>query len=371
MQNIIGYVETAMDTFAKRGFTAVDSLVLSKLAYVRMDGIVPLPGKRPRPIRLPELLKAEMYNSMFLDMRDRADTLRFLCALAASPRFRNTHLCDYVSNTDPAAEKQFAAVTMLLEDGTAYVAYRGTDATLVGWKEDFNMAYISPVPSQEDAAAYLNGAAKRLPRRMQLRVGGHSKGGNLAVYAAINCDLAVQKRILGAYNHDGPGFKESIFSSLEFARIQERIHTTLPEESLVGMLLQQYDHYLVVESSQHGIMQHDPFTWNIDNDDFVYAGSISNGALIRNKSLNEWLATLSDEKRKRIIDVLFDVLESTKADTFNDLSDGWTKNAVAILSAVKNIDPEVKKFVFSTITELAKISMRNMLKRKGENPERR
>ena len=367
MQNIIEYVETCMDTFAKRGFTEVDSLVLSKLAYIRMDSIVPPLAKRGKPVHLPELLKAEMYDLMFLDMRDRTETLRFLYALAASPRFRGTTLSDYISNTDPAAEKQFAAVTMRLEDGTAYIAYRGTDATFVGWKEDFNMAYISPVPSQEDAAAYLVKVAWRIPRSMKLRTGGHSKGGNLAVYSAIKCGIAVQKRIITAYNHDGPGFKDSIFKSAEFVRIKDRIHTTLPEESLVGMLLQQYDHYSVVLSSRRGIMQHDPFSWNIDNNDFVYAGSIKNGALIRNKSLNEWLSTLSDEKRKRIIEVLFQVLESTNANTFNELSEGWAKSAVAMLSAVKNIDPEVRKFVFSTITELAKISFRNMRKGKEES----
>lgn len=210
MQNIIEYVETAMESFQQRKFTTVDSLVLSKLAYLRMDGIVPLQpqkaalfggltSKQGKPVRLPELLKAEMYGSMMLNIRARENNLRFLYALAASPRFRNTTLCDYASNTDPAAEKQFAAVTMLLEDGTAYVAYRGTDSTFVGWKEDFNMAYISPVPSQEEAAEYLNKVARRLPMQMKIRTGGHSKGGNLAVYAAISaarqCKSASSARI--------------------------------------------------------------------------------------------------------------------------------------------------------------------------------
>jgi hypothetical protein len=204
--------------------------------------------------------------------------------------------------------------------------------------------------------------------QMKIRTGGHSKGGNLAVYAAIKCSPAVQKRIIGAYNHDGPGFKDSIFTSEEFARIKDRIHTTLPEESLVGMLLQQYDHYSVVLSSRHGVMQHDPFSWNIENNDFVYAGKISNGALVRNKSLNDWLSTLSDDKRKSIIDVLFQVIESTDADTIPELSDGRMKNIMAMLSAAKNIDPEVRKFVFSTITELAKISLRNLFGRKEEQP---
>jgi len=362
MDNIIQHLKNNFDNWNDREFGAVDSLILSKLSYVNFESIVPLLRDRAKPVRIYELLKAEMYESMFENRRDIDTYLDFLYALAASPRFRQVQINFYVNHSDPVTEKQFAAVTFLLDDKTAYVAYRGTDSTYIGWKEDFNMAYISPVPSQEDGVEYLNTVAKRLPISIKLRIGGHSKGGNIAVYSATKCSPRVQKRIISVYNHDGPGFKNSLFESSEYLKMKRRIHTTLPEESLVGMLLQHHDNYTVVKSSQHGIKQHDPFTWIVENGDFSYADSIKDGVLLRNNTLNEWLSMLTDEKRKAMIDVLFKVLEKTQTNNFYELSEEWRKNAASMLSAIKNIDPETKKFVFKTISELAKLSVKNLLR---------
>jgi len=364
MDNIIKYLKSNYDNWHNREFGSVDSLVLSKLSYVRFENIVPLLQDRARPVQIYDLLKAEMYESMFQDSRDIDTFLDFLNALAANPRFRQIQMNYYVNNSDPITEKQFSAVTFLLDDNTSYIAFRGTDSTYIGWKEDFNMAYISPVPSQEEGVMYLNAVAKRLSRTTKLRTGGHSKGGNIAVYSAINCHPKTQKRIISVYNHDGPGFKDSVFDSAEYLSIKERIHTTLPEESLVGMLLQHHENYAVVKSSQRGIKQHDPLTWIIENGDFVYTDSIKSDVLQRNNTLNEWLRMLSDEKRKAIIDVLFYVLEETQTDNFRDLTEEWQKSATSILYAVKNIDPETKKFVFKTISELAKLSIKNLFKSK-------
>lgn len=363
LENIIEYVENNMKTFALQDFNAVDSLVLSKLSYFRFEDIVPFLPERGMPVKIGELLKAELFSFMLPDKRDRENSQRLLFALAASPRFRNTYLNFYVNNYDLVAEKQFSSVTFFLEDKTAYIAYRGTDSTFVGWKEDFNMAYISPIPAQEDGVKYLNTVARKIPG-VALRVGGHSKGGNIAVYSAVKCDLHIQKRIKRVYNHDGPGFKENLFMSPEFLRIKDIIHTTLPESSLVGMLLQYHEDYLVIKSSRRGFMQHDAFTWIVDNDDFCYAEKISNSALLRSKSLNEWLNSLNDEKRKMFINALFEVLEKTENESFIELTEEWKKAASSILVAIKNSDPETKKFVSATLSELAKLSVKNLFKHK-------
>jgi len=359
MENIIEYAENNMKTFAAKEFNAVDSLVLSKLSYVRFENIVPSFSDKSKPVKMGELLRAESFGSMFKDFRDTEHTRRFVYALAASPRYRNTYLNFYINNHDPLTEKQFSAVTFYMEDKTIYIAYRGTDSTFMGWKEDFNMAYISPVPAQKDGVKYLNAVARKTPR-VTIRVGGHSKGGNLAVYSAVKCDQRVQKRIINVYNHDGPGFKDNIFETTEFLRIKNRIHTTLPESSLVGMLLQHHADYFVIKSCKHGIKQHDAFSWNVENGDFSYAQKISNGALLRSKSLNEWLNLLDDKKRKKIIDVLFDVLEKSENDSFVDLSEERDKSVASILSAIKNIDSETKKFVLETVKELVKLSVKNI-----------
>ena len=364
MQNIIEYALGNMKTMTQKEFNPVDSLILSKLSYIRFENLVPLLSKRAHAVRVAELLKAEMFESMFKYISDAEISKRFLCALAASPRYRNIKMNFYMEKTDPVVEKQFAAVTFLLEDKTAYVAFRGTDMTLVGWKEDFNMAFISPVPSQEESVKYLNAAAGRLPRAMKLRVGGHSKGGNLAVYSSVKCKPAVRRRIINVFNHDGPGFKNNLFDSEECLQVKSRIQTTLPEESLVGMLLQYNEDYKVVSSSERGIMQHDPFSWDIKDHDFNYVDKIKSSVLSRNKVLNEWLSTYDDEKRKVLVDSLFKVLSTTDAKTFAELSESWSKSASAMLTAVKDLDPESKKFIAQTISELAKMSVKNIFKAK-------
>ena len=363
MGNIIEYVENNMNTMVQQPFNAVDSLVLSQLSYLRFERIVPQLSDRAAPVRMTELLKAELFGSMFQNLLDIENNKRFLFVIAASPRFRNFGISHYSNLYDPVLEKQFSAVTFTLEDRTAYIAFRGTDSTFIGWKEDFNMAYISPIPSQEAGVKYLSAVAKRMPRMMKLRTGGHSKGGNLAVYAAIKCAPEVQKRIIGVYNHDGPGFKDSLFESAGFLKIKDRIHTTLPEESLVGMLLQHHEDYAVIKSSRHGIMQHDPFSWSIENDDFVYADQIKSGAMHRNKALNDWLNQMTEEKRKQIVNVLFQVIDTPAADTINELSDDWRGNVGAMLGAFKNIDAETRKFLSQALGELAKLSLKYMFTR--------
>ena len=362
MGNITEYVENNMNTFDAMAFNAVDSLVLSELSYIRFDNIVPSISDGRTPVKMRDLLKAELFASMFNSIRDTENHRRIFLAFSASPRFRNTCLDFYADISDPVLDKQFSAVTFFLEDNTAYIAYRGTDSSFVGWREDFNMAYMSSVPAQQEGVKYLNTVAGKMPSVRKLRVGGHSKGGNIAVYSAINCDLPVQERIETVYNHDGPGFKDNIFESTQFLAIQGRIHTTLPEEALIGMLLQHHEDYLVIKSSQHGVLQHDPFTWNVEDGDFCYVPKIKSGALIRSKTLNEWLNSLSDENRKLFIDALFQLLDKTEYKSVHELSESWQKGAASMLSMIKSSDPEIKRFIRKTMNELAHLSVKNLFK---------
>lgn len=366
MQDIIGYAENNLCSLKEQAFNPADSLLLSQLAYVSFDGIVTGIGDKGFSLSLRDMLKAELFESLFGKVRDPESNRRLLFALAASPRFRDTKIGFYINKADQKLEKQFSAVTYLLDDETAYIAYRGTDATILGWKEDFNMAFISPVPSQEEAAGYLSDVAKKLPRSVKLIVGGHSKGGNLAVYSAMKCEQRVQARIKGVYNHDGPGFKDSVFGSPEFMAIEKRINTTLPESSLIGMLLQHHENYSVVKSSRSGIMQHDPFSWIVDNNDFCYTENIKTSAMYRNRTLNQLVAGLDDEKRRFFVDVLFSLIETTGASTVKELTEDWRKNASAVLSAVKNIDAESKKIILQTVNELVKLSFKNL---RGTTPK--
>ena len=245
-------------------FNEVDNLILCQLAYAKFDGI--LPDKFNHSMELKQA--AEMYDKMKSEdavLFDNKDGECFYRLLISSERFSSMKICGYVNHVDADEQKQFSAMTFGLNDGTYYVAYRGTDNTLVGWKEDLNMSFMSPIPAQEEAVRYLERAAKELPGRPKFRVGGHSKGGNLAVYASQFCSDRTRRYILDVYNNDGPGFRK------EFKSLAERIHTFVPQSSIVGMLLEYEEPYTVIHSSSiSGILQHNPFTWEVLGPRFVY-----------------------------------------------------------------------------------------------------
>ena len=199
MANILDYIDWRGDlTFNQSSFNDIDNLILSRISYLPFDGII----DEMETITVREaherFKKLDLKNVKILQEED----LDLFPSVAQSTRFGNLFLKNYINKRDLQEEKQFSAITIILPDGTMYIAYRGTDNTLVGWKEDFNMSFMKSVPAQADAVDYLNNVAAQTSGR--LRVGGHSKGGNLAVYAAAFCNQDVQDRIIEVYNNDGP-----------------------------------------------------------------------------------------------------------------------------------------------------------------------
>lgn len=356
--NIVEYAQTMMDDFAARDFSDVDSLVLSQLAYLQLHGVVPGLDDLQASVRIADLLKAELIPDLLHNVRDPEENHQLLLAVGMSPRFRDLRMCGFTDHFDQKEQKQFAAVTFLLNEQNAYVAYRGTDTTLVGWKEDFNMAFISPVPSQLEGVSYLNAVAAGRPH--QLMVGGHSKGGNIAVYSAMACKPDHQERISLIFSHDGPGFREEVLKSSNYDRIKSRIHKTLPQFSLVGMLLQQQENYHVVKSSESGIMQHDPFSWVINREGFQYLVGITDGAEHIDTVINQWLVTLDDQKRERFISALFQVFESTGIVNFSDFTEERHKKAIIAMENIREIDAETKRFVFDTLKSLLALYLKNL-----------
>lgn len=358
MKNIIDYVKNEMDRFEIKKFSSVDSLVLSQFSYIHFERLVPGFSNELSPVRLGDLLKAEHFGSMFDGVFFAENNRKLLFALAASPRFRNIKMNYYVSKLDYKQEKQFSAITYQLDDQTFFISYRGTDMTLVGWKEDFNMAFQCPVPSQEEGVEYLNTVGDLISGK--IIVGGHSKGGNIAVYSAMKCSPAIQSRIVDIYSHDGPGFNGSVFQTPEYKKIKDKIHKIVPQTSIVGMLLQTQEDYNVIQSHKSGLMQHDPFTWVIESDNFHYVKSISNSSLNLNKTINKWLSSISEEKRELFIETLFQTINSTNAKSIGELSEVHIKDFANILKAFRSIDSETRKFVSQTLRDLIVLYVKNL-----------
>lgn len=354
MHNIIHYAETELAPFSEKPFSEVDSLILSELAYLQMDDIVAPPSRIAPTVRLRDLFRAEYFGHLFEGTFSPDDNKTLLCAAAASPRFRDIELAHCVHAFDTEAELQFFAVTFLLPDGTVYVAFRGTDGTLVGWKEDFNMAYQYPVPAQEQGAAYLNtvGALTHGP----IRVGGHSKGGNLAVYAAMNALSSVRGRITDIYSHDGPGFLQSVIKSAAFSGVVDRIRKTIPESSLIGMLLQSQEAYSVVKSDRFWVLQHDPFSWTVEDGAFVSVPALSDSAVYFDRTIGAWLESISEERRRLFIDTMFDLAAATGAETFSDIAANWKECLALIYEAEKKLDPEARTVAREIVNSLVRVA---------------
>lgn len=352
MNNIVTYAQTMFDTFDHTPMNEVDSLILSWFSYLHLPY-----GDDWESISLMDLYKAEFFDEMFLNVYEPESSKQLFAALVASPRFRNIRICGYVQHSDPEIEKQFAAVTIHLDSNHSYISFRGTDSTLLGWKEDFNMAFTYPVPAQREAAAYLMVAARHCCGKLYL--GGHSKGGNLAVFAAATSEGSVKGRIEAVYSHDGPGFLESVLESEKYKSIEHLVHKTLPQSSTVGMLMEHQENFKIIKSSRFSFWQHDPFSWIIENQDFVHMDALKPDARYVDRTINTWMMSHTREERELFIDTLFGLIETTDAQTFYDLRVDWQKNFLTMLKAAKEVDPETKKFLVQTVKGLIALSFKN------------
>lgn len=360
---LIDHVRTEMRTLRQAPFSEVDSLLLSKMAYFHWAGVPAVPGtfRRITAPRLRDLYRAECFDALFYTELDNGLDRQLFTAVCASPRYRDIRLTNHIDIIDEDTAKQFSATTFLLPDHTVYIAFRGTDDTLVGWKEDFKLAFVTPVPSQQAALEYLQNTASRTLAR--LRVGGHSKGGNLAVYAAAMSRPSLRRRVLQVFSHDGPGFNEEALRSLEFSNIAHLVDKSVPESSIIGMLLEHQEKYHVVKSDGVGIMQHDPYAWLIADGSFIPVEKIDGNAEYMNATLSTWVCGMSREQMETFTDALFDVFAAGGAKTFQEMN---FSDYRAQANAMVKMDPEMRKVFLSTLAALAAISFKNLMSDKPQ-----
>jgi hypothetical protein len=360
MATIFDYLTWRGDlTFQQAPFNTVDNIIFSLLSYLPFDGIVPDPRENSAvPLseaaeRMQAVYAAPEQGFMF-----KEDPL-LLSALAGSERYRNLKLTGYVNHIDISREKQFAALTILTGARSAYIAYRGTDDTLVGWKEDFNMSFSPEVPAQSEAVFYLELMAKRLRRRV-LRLGGHSKGGNLAVYAAASCTPRVRRRIAAVYNNDGPGFHPSVIAGKGYRLIRDRIYSFVPQSSVIGMLFEHDDDYTVIKSTQTGLMQHDVYSWEVTHNDVIPLDTVTQGSRFIDRTLKEWIYGLTPAQRKGFIDALYEILSATEAKSLAELTANWLKNARIMIQSFSSIDGPTRDLISQTLAALLRAAKNNL-----------
>ena len=340
MSNILDYIKWRGDlTFAQTPFCEVDNLIFSMLSFINFSGIVP-DSADGVPVKLCDCY--EKHKLIFPSGEDfgqiiPTDTNSLFSLAAQSVRFSDTYVTYFKNEIDEKEVKQFAAVTFIMPDNSLYVAYRGTDDTLVGWKEDFNLSFTYPTMSQKTAVEYLTAAASSF--RGKIRVGGHSKGGNLSVYSATFAPPQVRNRIITAYSNDGPGFVSDIIESAEFIEMEPKICTYVPQSSVIGMLLEHTEDYKVIESTlENGIYQHNPFSWSVLGANFIHKSSLSTKGRRNNEVIHEWLKDITPEERRVFTETIFSILDSTGAKTLSDLSTNHMAKLTAAIKAFNGLD---------------------------------
>ena len=340
--------------FCRDGFNEVDNLVLCIISYINFRRFDDLKTTDPaKAVALPEVA-ARLTEEDEQRGLSELEYIPLMRLAAETERFRDVRMFGFIHEWDEAKEMQFDAVSYLLPDDTLFVAFMGTDTSLVGWKEDFNMSFLSAVPAQERAAAYTVEMAASC-RSRKLRIGGHSKGGNLAAWAAIHIPENLQKRrLLAAYNNDGPGFSHDMVDSEAYRRVADKLHTYVPESSIVGVLLEHAEDYAVIDSSNRSIMQHEPLSWNVLGSRFIHLGERSQMGKLSDDVLRQWIGSMTPQEREQFSDALFDVLSlSGKARTLDDLRAGGLAGGAALLKQYSGADEEDKKIISEIFRRLA------------------
>ncbi len=357
MSNVFDYLKWRGDlSFQQDGFNEVDNLVFAGLSYIDYEGVVPT-GTCAHSITMAQAaaqLKAE--NRLELKGLFLTRYPELLVEAAQTERYKDVRLTCYISQMDEVNPNQFSAIVFSISTKEHYIAFRGTDDNLAGWKEDFLMSFKDTVTAQKQAVKYVNFVIPQL--RGSIYIGGHSKGGNLAVFAAARTSDRLRRKIAAIYSNDSPGFHTSIIMSDGYKKIENRIAAFIPKSSVVGMLLEHGEDCKIISSSEKGILSHNPLTWAVIGTTFVHENELSKSSRQINDTLRSWLSTVTMEQREQFVEALFDVISASGAQTLSDLSKERLLNIDAMIKKFISMDKVTRKMLRDTVITFFSVRQR-------------
>ncbi len=366
MANVFDYLIWRGDlTFTQDPPNCVDALIFSGLSYIPFGGRALAQPEKPITLKeaAEEFFAMENHESL---VRAKMD-LELLHAAAKTNRFGLNQLFLYRNQFVPEQDTQFAAVTFALDDGSLFLAFRGTDMSLVGWKEDFNMSFQQTVPAQRLAVQYVRDVAAAWAAPM--RLGGHSKGGNLAVFAAARSSPVLQKQILNVYNNDGPGFTKYLMGDPGYLAMVPRIKTYVPQSSVIGMLLEHEEPYTVIRSKTVGLLQHDLYSWEVQGREFLPMQEITGGSQFLDATIKTWFASMTNQERGELVDAMFTLLGSGGVD--NALEIFHPRNLRTYVKTLSG-DEKMRRILsgeFQSLMEAARNTRQRLESRKQDKPQ--
>lgn len=351
MGNVMDYISWRGDLSLEQSqFNEVDNLILACFSYVNLDGIPAV--TKQKGIGLKKLTEEFMKLYTMKELEADKSFIRLapfmMMEMAKSARFGKCVVRNYVNDIVTEAEQQFAAMEIVLEDGTSYVSFRGTDDTIIGWKEDFNLS-TGVVPAQKRAIEYLQKISEHTDG--MLRVGGHSKGGNLAIYGSVMCKSAHEK-ILEIYSNDGPGFSREFQELPETKEMMPKIIRIIPEYSIIGTLLEHEKEPVIVASSSKGLLQHDGFSWEVQGPALVRRDSLNKTALRFIEILHKWIDGIDMEQKRLLIEDLFATLQASGYENLSEVQSGGLKSLAAMVKRVEKFAPESRGMMQELLTAI-------------------
>ena len=354
MANIIDYLDWRDDiSFTMSPFNDIDNLILSAITYTPLDKVC---NSLTDNESISLFKAAELYfkiNPIENFPEEEEHFLRSALLLKKASntrRFGKIRITNYINEVIPESEVQFSAMTFILPDHSAYIAFRGTDQTIVGWQEDFNMSFKNQTSGQLKSVEYVNRIAEKY---RAIRIGGHSKGGNFSVYGAAFSNSSVHDKIINIYSNDGPGFRDEILNSPEYLSILDKIISIIPEQSMVGMILGNEYNHKIVKSSASGIMQHDAFSWQLIGNNFETVQEPGVWSNVFNGTLKEWLNGISDEDREQFVSIIFNSMAEEAGSSASSLPDS-RKIVLAIGKHLKDLPKNKQALFFDILSKLAK-----------------
>lgn len=359
---IIDYIIWRGDiTFDKDPFNYVDSLIFSELSYVNFDQI--LDEELTIQEAYNKYLKYHKLKDVLSEFSFINNTVIILALIAQTKRYQDLLLTNYISIINYEKEEQFCAINIILPNDTIYVSFRGTDDTILGWKEDFNMTYMMEIPSQKDAVAYLNNSYTiytgnngifSMFKKPKLILGGHSKGGNLAVYSAVKANKKIKSYIEEIHNFDGPGFHQEILDTNEYQEIKDKIINFKPKGSLFGNLLKQDSKTIIVDTIVNSLMQHSGLNWRIRGKKICVIDEFEANATKVSKKIDDLLDTLDFEEREFLWNSLFKILDDSGITMIEDLTSVRISNIINGLKSFTEIDGRHRKILIEFLTIMLK-----------------
>ena len=347
IDTIFDYLKWRKDlSFKDSPFNEVDALILARFSYLPFDGLI---GYEKSDITISEACKYLDSRKELVDFGIEGDS-QLVIDLQDNHRFGDLKFGYYKNHIDADRVKQFSAVAIFIDERTTVISYRGTDNTIVGWKEDFLMTFSDTIPSQKEAREYLCDIARIRHGRFILV--GHSKGGNLAMYAASFSPSIIKNRILKVYSFDGPGFGHQKINSKRYLNSVDKIVSYIPQTSIIGVMLEHKEETRVIHSDAFGPMQHDVYTWEVDVTKLKYLESNTTYSSIMDMSFENYINSLTTTQRKEFVDILFDIVEASGVATFKDLQANFIKILPSVIERISKLDKESSKALLEGIKVL-------------------